>query len=311
MKKTVVAIVGPTAVGKTTLSIEMAKAFNGEVINGDAMQVYKGMDVGTAKITSEEMKGINHYMLDIIPPDEDFTAADFQYNVEKYVNSITAKSKLPIIVGGSGLYIQAAIYGYSFSNHKRNPDYTAELERLVNEKGAEYLHNELKRIDPHQAHKIHPNNYRRVIRALEIYETTGTPMSDHHKHENKEPLYNIFFIGLEMERSILYNQINKRCDQMIANGLIDEVKLLYDKGYEKSTAMKAIGYKEFLSYIKGEQSMEDSIELFKRNSRRYAKRQYTWFKNKMNIQWYPITPDNASESFRTILNDLAGVVGVK
>ncbi|MGM8213341.1 tRNA (adenosine(37)-N6)-dimethylallyltransferase MiaA [Virgibacillus sp. W0430] len=311
MKKTVVVIVGPTAVGKTTLSIEIAKHFNGEVINGDAMQVYKGLNIGTAKIREEEKQGIDHYLLDMILPEADYTAADFQNDVEKYVHIISEKSKLPIIVGGSGMYIQAALYGYRFSNRKRDHAYTEKLENLVHEKGVVYIHDLLKQIDPLQAKTIHPNNYRRVIRALEIYETTGLTMSQQIEKEPKQPMYDIIFIGLEMERTLLYNQINKRCDQMITNGLLEEVKQLYQNGYEDTKAMKAIGYKEFLPYIKGEQPLEESIHLFKRNSRRYAKRQYTWFKNKMNIQWYSVTPDTASQTVHTILHDLAGFLGDK
>lgn len=311
MKKTVVVIVGPTAVGKTTLSIKIAKKFNGEIINGDAMQVYKDMNIGTAKINEQEMQGIKHYLLDIISPEVDFTAADFKYDVDTYVHTIAAKSKLPIIVGGSGMYLKAALYGYSFSNQKRDPSFTKHLEKLIHDKGALNLHSRLKKVDPIQAEKIHPNNYRRVIRALEIYETTGRPMSEQMENDQKQPRYNIIFIGLEMERSLLYNQINKRCDQMLADGLLEEVKYLYQKGYEESKAMKAIGYKEFIPYIKGEQPLETAIELFKRNSRRYAKRQLTWFKNKMNIRWYSVTPHTAAETYQSILYDLAGVLGDK
>lgn len=311
MKKRVVTIVGPTAVGKTDLSIEIAKQFNGEIINGDAMQVYKGMDIGTAKIKNKEMQGIKHYLLDMFHPNESYTAADFKYYVKKYVNEITKKSKVPIIVGGSGLYIESALFNFTFTDSKRDPSITKKLESIVKEKGIQPLYDRLKRIDPKQAEKIHPNNHRRIIRALEVYETTGKPMSLHHEKDKKTPLYNAIIIGLEMERSLLYKKIDDRCDKMIEEGLLEEVQKLYDLGYENEPAMKAIGYKEFIPYIKQEQSLATSIQLFKRNSRRYAKRQYTWFKNKLDIKWYSITPNTKYTTFRTILKDLAGVLGDK
>lgn len=311
MKKRVITIVGPTAVGKTELSIEIAKQFNGEIINGDAMQVYKGMDIGTAKIKKEEKQGIKHYLLDILHPNESYTAADFTYYVKKYVDDITKKSKIPIIVGGSGLYIESALYDFTFTNSKRDPSITRKLEATVNKKGIQPLYDQLKQIDPKQANKIHPNNHKRIIRALEVYETTGKPMSFHHENDKKTPLYATIFIGLEMERSLLYKQINNRCDKMMEQGLLNEVKKLYDLGYEHERAMQAIGYKEFIPYIKQEQSLETSIQQFKRNSRRYAKRQYTWFKNKMDIKWYSVTPNTKITTYRTILQDLAGLLGDK
>ncbi|WP_099158178.1 tRNA (adenosine(37)-N6)-dimethylallyltransferase MiaA [Virgibacillus ndiopensis] len=311
MKKTVIVVVGPTAVGKTQLSIEIAKAFNGEIISGDSMQVYKGMDIGTAKITMEEMQEIPHYMLDIKEPNEEFSVADFQYNVQKYIDDISDHNHIPIIAGGSGLYIQAALYNYNFSNQKRDTTLTKRLEeRIVNE-GSAPLYNYLKEIDPQQASKVHPNNHRRLIRAIEIYETTGMTMSEYQENQEKESPYNPIFIGLEMDRKLLYNRINERIDRMMENGLLDEVRSLFNSGFSTCQSMRAIGYKEFIPYFKGEQSLEESIEQLKQNSRRYAKRQYTWFKNKMNVTWYSLTPSTINEKIRNILEDLAGMLEEK
>lgn len=288
MKK-VIAIVGPTAVGKTSLSIRLAKRFDGEIISGDSMQIYKGMDIGTSKITEEEKEDIPHYMLDIRNPGEDFSVAQFKTLVQQHIKDITERNRLPFIVGGTGLYIKSVLYDYDFSDRKRDPEITKRLETFVREKGVLPLYEKLKKIDPYQAEKIHPNNYRRVIRALEIYETTGMTMSEYHKQQKSEPIYDYLLIGLTMERSILYEKINKRVDEMIDLGLVEEVQELIDQNLEDSQAMKAIGYKEFIPYFKGEQSLEQSIQLLKRNTRRYAKRQLTWFKNKMNVEWFDLT----------------------
>ena len=308
MKKNVVAIMGPTAVGKTKLSIELAKRFNGEIISGDSMQVYKGLDIGTAKIKQAEMQGIPHHMLDIREPDEDFSAADFKELVQQYIAEITARGKLPIIVGGSGLYIQAALYDYNFSDRKRDPLLTKEMEEIVKLEGIMPLYQRLEQIDPEQAKKIHPNNHRRVIRALEIYETTGMTMSEYEKNQVMESPYNPILLGLEMPRALLYERINDRVDQMIEKGLKTEVKKVYDEGYASCQSMKAIGYKEWISSFKGEQSSEGPVELLKRNSRRYAKRQYTWFKNKMDVTWYSVTPSTIDEDFTLIFEELAGIL---
>ena len=305
MKKNVIAIVGPTAVGKTKLSIETAKRFNGEIISGDSMQIYKGMDIGTAKITEEEMQGIPHHMIDIKHPDENFSAAEFQKLVQNHIEEIGSMDKMPIIVGGSGLYIQAALYNYNFSSRqdKRIKD---RLEEQIHEKGIATLYERLKQLDPGQAEKIHPNNERRVIRALEVYEKTGMTMTEFQQKQKQDAPYEVYFIGLTMKRQLLYERINNRVDQMIENGLVQEVRDLYNNGYKDTQSMKAIGYKEFFPYFKGDQSLDETIHILKRNSRRYAKRQYTWFKNKMDINWYHIEERAMNERFRTILEDLAG-----
>lgn len=308
MKQKVVAIVGPTAVGKTSLSIAVAKQFNGEIISADSMQVYRGMDIGTAKVTKEEQQGISHYMIDIKDPKETFTVADFQSQVRESIEFIANKDKLPVIIGGSGLYIQAALFDYQFSNVTRDEGWSKEMEALVAEKGIEPLYRKLQEIDPEQADKIHPNNHRRVIRALEIYETTGLKMSEYQKKQKKEALYDIIWVGLEMDRQTLYEKINMRVDQMMSDGLLQEVKMLYNQGLSECQSMQAIGYKEFIPYFRGEITLQTAIDLLKRNSRRYAKRQYTWFKNKLDIPWYTINPEEINKSFDLIFADLAGIL---
>ena len=304
MKETVIAIVGPTAVGKTKLSIDLAKNLQGEIISGDSMQVYKGMNIGTGKITETEKEDIPHYMLNIIQPNQSFSVAEFQQSVRTYIDKITSKNKLPIIVGGSGLYIDAILYDYQFTNRERDPVITKKLEEKYKLEGIEPLYTELQKVDPEQAKKIHPNNFRRVIRALEIYQTTGKTMTEIHQKQKKSAKYNHILIGLEMEREILYNQINHRVDQMIKNGLVKEVSTLYENYGEKHQSMQGIGYKEIIPFLKGEEELDNCVELLKRNSRRYAKRQFTWFKNKMNVQWYAMDEQPYQQKFQIILSDL-------
>ncbi len=299
----VIVIVGPTAVGKTKLSIELAEHFNTEIISGDSMQVYTGMDIGTGKVTEKEKRDISHYMIDIKHPDEPFSAAEYQKAVQLYIQEINQRENIPILVGGSGLYIQSVLFDYDFSERKRNIEITKNLEKRLKEEGNDALYKELRCIDKEQAEKIHPNNYRRVIRALEIYESTGLTMSEFHKKQTSSSNYNHFIIGLEMERKTLYNQINTRVDQMIEQGLIDEVNNLYKEGYADCQSMKAIGYKEIIPYLKGEIDLNTAIDTLKRNSRRYAKRQYTWFKNKMDIKWYIIHPSK-SQPLPEIIQDI-------
>ncbi len=300
----VIIIVGPTAVGKTKLSIDLAKRLNTEVISGDSMQVYKGMDIGTGKVTEQEKENIPHHMLDILHPDEAFSVAEYQRMVQQKINQINNTDNIPLLVGGSGLYIQAVLYDYIFSEQKRDETLTKELEKRMEAEGNLVLYNELKQLDPTQAAAIHPNNKRRLIRALETYYTTGKTMSERHAKQQHTPIYEHVLIGLEMDREQLYNQINQRVDQMIEHGLIEEVTYLYEQNYEHTQAMKAIGYKEIIPYLKGETDLETAVSLLKRNSRRYAKRQYTWFKNKMNIQWYNLSEKKYDTIVEEIMNDL-------
>lgn len=300
----VIIIVGPTAVGKTNLSIKLAKKLKSEIISGDSMQVYKGMDIGTGKVTEEEMDQIPHHMLDILTPDRPFSVADYQKYVQNKISELNQRSTIPLIVGGSGLYIQAVLYDYIFSEQKRDETRTNQLEARMETEGNLALYEELQKVDPEQAEKIHPNNKRRVIRALEVYQATEKTLSERQSEQSKTSKYDYYIIGLKMDREALYEKINKRVDSMIKNGLIEEVQHLYAQGYEHTQAMKAIGYKELIPYIKGEADLDSAVELLKRNSRRYAKRQYTWFKNQMNIHWYDITETKYDKIVDNIIKDV-------
>lgn len=299
----IIVIAGPTAIGKTDLSIQLAEQFPSEIVSGDAMQVYRGMDIGTGKVTNTEQRSIPHYMLDIRNPDEPFSVAAFQQEARQCIANIHQKGKTPILVGGSGLYIQAILYDYTFSNEERHSGMTKKLEDRLQCEGNEVLYKELQEIDPEQAATIHPNNIRRVIRALEVYYTTGKTMTERHQSQSNTPLYDIHMIGLEMDREVLYSRINARVDQMFDLGLLEEVKTLYKKRYVDTQAMKAIGYKEIIPYLENESTLEAVKETLKQNSRRYAKRQYTWFKNKMDIHWYQMETNDALERTTQIIRD--------
>ena len=285
MKERLLVIVGPTAVGKTEISIELAKRFHGEIISGDSMQVYRGMDIGTAKISREEMQGIPHYMIDTKDPDESFSVAEFQKSARKWIAVIHEKGKLPILVGGTGLYVQAVTHDYQFSDVPPDEKFRKAMEEFADRHGNEALHETLKAVDPESCAAIHPNNRRRVIRALEVYHHTGKRLSDM-RTTAKKPRYDLVLIGLTMERRELYERINHRVDDMIRNGLIDEAYRLYKNGIRNTQSTNAIGYKEIYQYFDGHLTKQEAIELLKKNSRRYAKRQLTWFQNKMDVRWF-------------------------
>ncbi|WGF38152.1 MULTISPECIES: tRNA (adenosine(37)-N6)-dimethylallyltransferase MiaA [Lysinibacillus] len=288
----VVAIVGPTASGKTALSIELAKKYHGEVINGDSMQVYKGLDIGTAKITEEEMEGVPHHLLSFLEPTEPFSVADYQKLVRAKIAEIQARQKLPIIVGGSGLYVQAVLYDFQFTDEKVDEEarkaYYEELARL----GPEAMHDKLKQLDPQTAETIHPNNTRRVIRALEMLELSGVSKAAEAQNRGEVPLYNHVILGLgqNMSRDVLYDRINRRVDLMMENGLLQEVKGLWQQNIRGVQSIQAIGYKELYDYLDGKCTLEEAIDSLTQNSRRYAKRQLTYFRNKMDVHF--ITPDD-------------------
>jgi tRNA dimethylallyltransferase len=289
-KRKLVVIIGPTAVGKTKLSIDLAHRLNGEVISGDSMQIYKNMDIGTAKINEDEMNGIRHHLIDIKNPDEDYSVAEFQATVRPLIEEITNKGKTPMIVGGTGLYIQSVLYDYQFTENPSDPEFRSKLEKDLIEKGELALHQILEEIDTEAASKIHPNNSRRVIRALEIYHCTNKTMSEYISSQEQELLYDVALIGLTMDREVLYDRINHRVDLMVNQGLIEEVKQLYNLGIRNTQAIQAIGYKEIYDYFDGKITYTDAITLLKQNSRRYAKRQLTWFRNKMDVKWFDMTP---------------------
>jgi tRNA dimethylallyltransferase len=288
-KQKLLVIIGPTAVGKTKLSVEMAKQFNGEIISGDSMQIYRGMDIGTAKIKEDEMDGIPHHLIDIQNPDESFSVAEFQQLVRAKISEIAEKGKLPIIAGGTGLYIQSVIYDYQFSDAPADETFRIKLEEKEREIGSAALHQELSELDPESAAQIHPNNIRRVIRALEIFHCTGKLMSEYQKQQEPDLLYNTALVGLTMDRELLYERINSRVDLMMNEGLLEEVKSLYQQGLRECQSIQAIGYKEIYEYFDGLVSLEQAVENLKQNSRRYAKRQLTWFRNKMNVEWFDMS----------------------
>ena len=289
MKKPLIILTGPTAVGKTKASIGLAKALNGEIISADSMQVYKHMDIGSAKIRPEEMQGIKHYLIDELEPDEEFHVVRFQEMAKKAMEEIYAKNKIPIVVGGTGFYIQALLNDIDFTESNENTAYREELEQLASEKGAEYLHAMLQDVDPKSAETIHANNVKRVIRALEFYKQTGEKISEHNEQERaKSSPYDFCYFVLTDDREKLYERINLRIDQMLEEGLIDEVKALKEKGYTKDmVSMQGLGYKEILDYLNGECNLEEAIYILKRDTRHFAKRQLTWFRRERDVIWIP------------------------
>ncbi|MEQ7196214.1 tRNA (adenosine(37)-N6)-dimethylallyltransferase MiaA [Enterococcus avium] len=282
----VIAIVGPTAVGKTSLSIELAKQFNGEIISGDSMQVYRGLDIGTAKVTAEEMEGIPHHLIDVRDVDESYSAADFQKAARKAIQEISDRGKLPIIVGGTGLYIQSLLWDYKLGNEGELEDDSlrAKYEAFAEENGNLALWEKLQLTDPLAAEKIHCNNRKKMIRALEVFELTGHSILE--PKEQPKELYDSFLIGLNTDRSILYQRINQRVDLMVEQGLLAEAKNLAKNPTVQ--AAQGIGYKEFFPYLSGGSSLEAALEEVKLHSRRYAKRQLTWFRNRMSVHWYDL-----------------------
>ncbi|KXZ39845.1 tRNA dimethylallyltransferase [Alkalithermobacter thermoalcaliphilus JW-YL-7 = DSM 7308] len=303
-----VIICGPTAVGKTDISIDIAKRLNTSIISADSMQIYKYMNIGTAKISYEEMKGIKHYLIDEVDPKTPFSVAEFQKLAKEYILKIYNQEKIPLIVGGTGLYINSIIYDMDFSKSDSDDSIRKQLEQEALEYGPEFIHNKLKDIDSSVAERIHPNNVKRVIRALEIYIKTGEQIGNFKKDIKLNSEYHPIIIILNRHRQNLYDRINKRVDLMIENGLIDEVKNLLSLGYhENMTSMQGIGYKEIIKYLKGEYSLEEAIYIIKRDSRRYAKRQLTWFKRYSNAKWFNI--DDFSNRNDLIYNILQYVEG--
>ncbi|MFZ5354203.1 MAG: tRNA (adenosine(37)-N6)-dimethylallyltransferase MiaA [Bacillota bacterium] len=289
MKKICI-IVGPTAVGKTDISLAVAKQLNGEIISADSAQVYKYMNIGTAKITEEEMQGIKHYMLDEVYPDQSFSVAEFRERADMYIDDITEKGKLPLIVGGTGLYINALLNNLDFTPAVGNEAFRQRLSKLAQEMGNEYVHEMLRNVDRPSYERLHPNDLRRVIRALEVYEFTGKTIT-YFQEESKKlpPRYDFAYIGLTMDRAKLYEKIELRVDKMLEQGLIEEVKKLLDMGYSRElVSMQALGYKEIASYLHGECTLEDAAAILKRDSRHYAKRQLTWFRSDPRIKWFDI-----------------------
>lgn len=287
MKKPLIILTGPTAVGKTKASIGLAKALNGEIISADSMQIYKSMDIGSAKIRPEEMQGIRHYLINALEPDEEFHVVRFQELAKKAMEEIYARGKIPIVVGGTGFYIQALLYDIDFTESREDTIYRKELELLAKTKGADYLHQMLRKVDEKAAENIHANNVKRVIRALEFYKETGERISEHNEQERqKTSPYEFCYFVLNDERAHLYERISDRIDQMLDDGLLDEVKSLKEKGYTKDlVSMQGLGYKEILDYLDGNCTLEEAIYILKRDTRHFAKRQLTWFRRERDVIW--------------------------
>lgn len=286
-KKPLIILTGPTAVGKTALSIALAKAVDGEIISADSMQVYRGMDIGTAKITPLEMDGISHYLIDVLEPEESFDVTRFQQMAKQAMEQIYQKGKIPIVVGGTGFYIQALLYDIDF--HEQQPDtaYRDSLWKLYEQHGPQYLHAMLEQVDVQASQEIHYNNVKRVIRALEYFHLTGQPISKHNaqQRERSSPYRYAYFV-LNQDRQVLYDRIDQRIDQMLDAGLISEVQMLYERGCHKGmVSMEGLGYKEILSYLMGECTLEEAVYTLKRDTRHFAKRQITWFKREKEVIW--------------------------
>ena len=286
-QRAVIVIAGPTASGKTKLSIELARQINGEIISADSMQIYRYMDIGTAKPDAHEMCGIKHYLINEVNPDQEFSVASYQELANKYINEIFNKDKVPIIAGGTGLYINSLIYNYNFTDTICDWELRDTLKKTAEEKGNQYLHDMLKEFDPQAAARLHVNDVKRVIRAIEVYKYTKQPISYHQQVSRQDPpKYPFIVFGLTMDRQKLYSRIDERVDTMIEKGLIDEVKKLVEMGFDKNAvAMQGLGYKEIYAYLKGDISRDEAIYILKRDTRHYAKRQITWFKRIEDIKW--------------------------
>ena len=309
-KPSVALIVGPTGVGKTEISVKIAKLLQTEIISCDSMQIYKYMDIGTAKVTKEEADGIVHHMTDIALPTENYSVCDYVAEASKIITDITERGKIPLVVGGTGLYADSLTGKMSFEdNASSDENYRKELFSLAEEKGADFIHNMLKNVDEKSAFAIHPNNVKRVVRALEYFKVTGVPISVHNEESKKIPLpYKTCKIGFIRDRENLYNRIDKRVDIMIKDGLIDEVKRLVDMGCTRdNTSMQALGYKEVIDYFDGKLTFDEMTELIKRDSRRYAKRQLTWFKRDESIHWVNLdsidSTDDAAKKCADIIKE--------
>lgn len=286
-KKPLIVLTGPTAAGKTEASIRLAKAVGGEVISADSVQIYKYMDIGSAKITREEMEGIPHYLVDELMPDDEFNVVVFQKMAQAAMDAIYKRGRIPILVGGTGFYIQSVLYGIEFDENESDSNIREELTAFALREGAEALHAMLQKVDQDSAKAIHPNNTKRVIRALEYYKQTGLKISGHNQSQRKkESPYRFVYFVLNQERELLYERINSRVDEMLKNGLVEEVKGLRDKGYDRSlVSMQGLGYKEIYAYLEGDIPLSEAVYRIKRGTRHFAKRQLTWFKREREVTW--------------------------
>lgn len=301
-------LVGPTAVGKTRNSIKLAQKLSGEIISGDSMQVYQGLDIGTAKIKPDETEGIPHYLIDIRKPTENFSVAQFQELAEEKIKEISFKNKLPMIVGGTGLYVNSVIYQYNFSPTIQNNELREKLWKKVQEIGIDELLQELKSVDPLSAEKIHPNDKKRIIRALEVYYTTGKPLSTFSSDKSLSK-YKTAIVGLYMNRDKLYERINLRVDKMLEEGWLEEVKQILNSGVPgDAPALQGLGYKQLIMYLNDEISWEKAVELIKRDTRRFAKRQLTWFRRNEKIYWIDVAAKKENEVVEEILSYVSRII---
>ena len=305
----VLILVGPTAVGKTAFSIELAKRFDGEILSADSMQIYRGMDIGTAKVTPEEMQGIPHYGLDLVDPDDPYTVVEFQQYADRIIRDINARGKLPIVVGGTMLYVKALTDHLDFTEATGDPEFRESLRLYAEQQGAEALHNRLRAIDPVTAERLHPNDTKRVIRALEVHHYTGRPMSESYQEQPEEPKYRFAMVGLNLDdRELLYERINRRVDIMMEQGLIEEVQGLLERGYHRDLqSMKAIGYKEIVEYLEGRLTLEEAVDAVKQGSRRYAKRQLSWWRREDRIRWFDVFATTPEERLQEIRQMVEGI----
>lgn len=308
-KPALLVILGPTAAGKTKLSIELAQKYNAEIISGDSMQIYRGMDIGTAKVSREEQSIIPHHLIDICDPSESFSVADFQHLVTQKITEITGRHKLPMIVGGTGLYIESVCYGYQFSSVGHDETYRQELEAFSQKYGDLALHQKLVEIDPVSAIRLHPHDRRRVIRSLEIAHVSGMTHSQLLMEQKKQSPYQLCIVGVKIERTLLYERVERRIDEMLDAGLLQEVKNLLDNGIPRDAiALQALGYKELTGYLDGQYTYEQAIYLFKRNTRHYVKRQYSWFNHMNEIFWMDMSD---STKFTTHFQQISDIINLK
>lgn len=300
MKQKLIVVAGPTASGKTRLAIDIAKSVNGEIVNADSMQIYKYMNIGSAKPTLEEQSEAKHHLIDFLDPDEEFSVADYTDLAHKVIAEIASRGKVPIMCGGTGLYINSVVNDITFGEIETDYKLREELNELAKQHGSQYLLDILKEFDPVSAQRLHPGNLRRIVRAIEFYRTTGIPISEHQEMtKQKESRYEPLMLCVKWDREVLYDRINKRVDIMLNDGLLDEVKRLMEMGYTKElNSMKGIGYKEIIDYFEGNMSLEDTVNLIKQSSRRYAKRQLTWFRRDKRIHWLDANEDFLAEGIQ-------------
>ena len=312
-KRPLVILTGPTAVGKTALSSALAKAIGGESISADSMQVYRHMDIGSAKITPEEMEGIPHYLIDVLEPDQEFNVVVFQELAKQAAAEIYSRGHIPIVAGGTGFYIQALVYDIDFTENDEDTAFRRTLEEQAKREGAEALYERLRAVDPESCESIHAHNIKRVIRAIEFYEKTGKKISEHNREQrqNDSP-YNFAYFVLNDDRERIYERINVRVDLMMAQGLVEEVRALRESGCRKEmVSMQGLGYKELLSYLEGETSMEEAVYLIKRDTRHFAKRQLTWFRREKEVIWVDKTVfDHDSQKILNFMQDFLREKGI-